>query len=254
MARQADSAAFVDDRVRLLLVLAAVVATVTLPPWRPYAFVAGALAVALTLSACSARRWVGLAARALPFLLALSILVPFAHTGGATDVIWSGLGVSVTAGGLERWGIVLTRGTIAIGWVSFLGATMSPERILNALSGLRVPRRLISIMWLTFRYLHVLSDEFRRVTSGWRARRIVPRRRDDLRVLADIVGVMFLRAIERSERVHSAMLARAFSGDAPLAGSPPIRRRDAFIGATGAAAICAFVVAAHAVRTVDALP
>jgi cobalt/nickel transport system permease protein len=34
--------------------------------------------------------------------------------------------------------------------------------------------------------------------------------------MANFVGILFMRAFERSERVHAAMLARGWRGDAPI--------------------------------------
>jgi len=60
--------------------------------------------------------------------------------------------------------------------------------------------------------------------------------------LAGIVGVLFVRAVERAERVHLAMQARGFAGTPPVATSPPVERRDVLVAAILAAAgVCLLV-------------
>jgi cobalt/nickel transport system permease protein len=206
-----------DDRVRVAMTLAAVVVTVTLPPWWSYGVVAAVLATILAVSDVSIRQYLKRYASVMPLVLFIGALVPFSVPGEPILVVWERAGWVVTDAGLTRWELVTTRSVLALGWLVHMSCSLSPERIISALHGLRVPRTLVTITWLTYRYLWVLLDETRRLTGAWKARRIVSHQRDNLRTLIGIAGVLFMRAIERAERVHIAMQERGFTGEFAVA-------------------------------------
>ena len=68
------------------------------------------------------------------------------------------------------------------------------------------------------------------------------------RPLATSAGAMFIRAYERGERIHHAMLARGFTGSMPLIDAPGVERTRwemaaGFAGALWAVAVTAMVLA-----------
>jgi cobalt/nickel transport system permease protein len=60
--------------------------------------------------------------------------------------------------------------------------------------------------------LHVLTDELDRMLKARRSRTFRRTGRLDWGLLTGSIGILFLRAFERGERVHSAMLARGWDG------------------------------------------
>ena len=138
----------------------------------------------------------------------------------------------------------MARGLLAIGWLALLAASTTPERIANALARLRLPGAFVTIGWLTYRYLRVLAEEGKSLVRAWYLRRIVPRRLGDVRALSGIVGVLFVRALERAERVHQAMQMRGFTGQPPVAAVPPLRARDLIAAALAVCGgVCLILVA-----------
>ena len=63
------------------------------------------------------------------------------------------------------------------------------------------------------------------------------------RVFVRIAGTLFLRTVERAERIYGAMLARGFRGDVPSMRRETLRLSDAiFVLASGGFfALCRFV-------------
>lgn len=85
--------------------------------------------------------------------------------------------------------------------------------LLRALQSLRIPRVLVEISLLTYRYLFTLAGEFTRMrwalaTRGFGARRAFR----GYRPLANGVGVALVRSVERTERIQQAMYCRGFQG------------------------------------------
>jgi len=62
-------------------------------------------------------------------------------------------------------------------------------------------------------------------------------------VFARIVGTLFLRTVERAERIYGAMLARGFRGDVPSMRRETFRPSDAIfvLAAGGFFSLCRFV-------------
>lgn len=178
---------------------------------------------------------------AAPFVLA-ALPLPFTYGGPAiAHVPW--LGWPVSAAGSLRLAAVLARSWLAVQAALLLAATTPFPAILWGLAGLRVPRVLVSVIALMYRYIFVLYDEAQRLLRARAARSaLLPGRRPpglawQARTAGNMAGVLFVRAVERSERVYSAMLARGYDGQARLLAPPAWRAADTWLAAAGTAAL-----------------
>ncbi|MGB1610245.1 MAG: cobalt ECF transporter T component CbiQ [Actinobacteria bacterium] len=146
----------------------------------------------------------------IPFLT-FAVLVPFVAGGEEVDV----LGVGLSRDGL--WGAWNVAAKASIGATAsiILSATTSVPEILKALTRLRVPRVLVSIMSFMMRYLDLLVDQLGRMRTSMTARCHDPRWLWQAKPIASSAGALFVRSYERGERVHQAMLSRGFSGTMP---------------------------------------
>ncbi|HMB07011.1 MAG TPA: CbiQ family ECF transporter T component, partial [Isosphaeraceae bacterium] len=84
--------------------------------------------------------------------------------------------------------------------------------LLVAMRRLGVPRVLVATLQFMYRYLFVLTDELDRMAQARRSRTFRRSGRLDWGLLTGLIGTLFLRAFERGERVHAAMLARGWDG------------------------------------------
>ena len=120
-------------------------------------------------------------------------------------------------------------------WVSvqaavLLSATTRFPDLLAALQQLRVPKLFVAILGLMWRYLFVISDEASRMlrarTSRSAAAQGAPRKGGSIgwraRVTGGMAGSLFLRSLERSDRVYAAMAARGYNGDLPASEVQPL--------------------------------
>jgi len=103
-----------------------------------------------------------------------------------------------------------------------LTATASFPDILVAMRALRVPRLLVAIFGLMWRYLFVFADEALRLLRARAARSGVsenPGLRSGgtitwrAQITGGLAGNLFVRSIERSDRIYAAMLARGYDGE-----------------------------------------
>jgi cobalt/nickel transport system permease protein len=144
------------------------------------------------------------------FLVALWIFLPFAGGGevlarvGPWDVREGGLGLAAL--------ITLKSNAILLVLVALPGTSTVFDNI-HALHHLRLPSKLVHLLFFTFRYIHVIHEEYRRLRNAMKVRCFRARTdRHTYRSLAHLLGMLLVRSFERSERVHAAMLCRGFKG------------------------------------------
>lgn len=181
-----------------------------------------------------------IAARSLieaPFVV-LAVLLPFFAAGPRTEF----LGLSLSVDGLLAGWNILVKGTLGVLISVTLGMTTPVRDLLVGLGRLRVPPMVTTIATLMVRYLEVIAAEARRMRLARIARGHDPRFLWQIGATVRGVGTLFLRAYERGERVHLAMLARGYSGVMPLRSDVPTSTRTwlralvpAAVAVTGAA-------------------
>jgi cobalt/nickel transport system permease protein len=208
-----------DPRVKIIITLIFILTAVTLPEG---AWISYALFLLLILAVAGASKLgIGFTLRrsliALPFILAalpLIFLVP-----GEAILQLPLLGWKITDAGVLRFLTILLRTWLAVQAGVLLSATTTVSDLLWGLSKLKIPRIIVSTVGFMVRYLFVLADEALRMIRARASRspRIEGVHHPGIiwqgRTSGMMVGSLFLRSLERSERVYAAMLARAYDGE-----------------------------------------
>jgi len=187
----------------------------------------------------------------LPFVL-VAITVPFTMPG--EPVFSFSLGPwQLQAGdvGLLRFLSIVVRGWLSVQMAILLTATTQFPDLMHALHHLRLPRLLVAVISFMYRYLFLLVEEAERLLQARQARSAqlepghpsggsIPWR---AKVAGHMVGQLFLRSYERSDRVYNAMLARGF-GSQFLTLNPHVMRSQDWLalGLTGAALLLIQIV------------
>jgi cobalt/nickel transport system permease protein len=150
-------------------------------------------------------------------------------------------GVAVSAGWVS-FASILVKFALTISAALLLIATTSFPGICRGLRRLGLPALFVSQLLFLYRYLFILVEETVRVVRG-RDMRSFGKRGTGARVFVRIVGTLFLRTVERAERVYGAMLARGFRGEIPSMRREALRPSDAVfvLAAGGFFALCRFV-------------
>jgi len=159
--------------------------------------------------------------------------------------------LTITDQGAREVATIVLRSWLSVQVALLLAFTTPFPDLIDALRALRLPRIMVSIISFMYRYLAVLSDEAGRMNRAKASRSAVVAGRagGSLRWRAGVTGAMvgslFLRSYERSERVYAAMLARGFQGQLlheELARPSTSAIVGALVIATG---MVSFVIAAH---------
>jgi cobalt/nickel transport system permease protein len=186
---------------------------------------------------------------ALPFMLAALPLI-FTRPGDPLATITLGpLVLTISGEGLRQFTTIALKSWISVQAALLLSFTTAFPDLVEALGRLRVPRLLVAIIGFMYRYLAVLAGEAGRLNRARASRSAVVEGRGGgsvawrARVVGGMVGSLFLRSYERSERVYAAMQARGFDGEFRTMSGRPLARADWVAFAVVAAAIAAFIVA-----------
>ena len=221
-----------DSRIKLLLAVAFILTAALLPAgaWPVYILLFSlALAVEM-LSALGVIYVWKRSALALPFVLAA---LPIVFLPGKESA-WMLFGVlPVAPDGLERFLSIAFKSWLSVHMAIVLASSTLFPDLLAAMRALRLPRLLVALFGLMWRYLFVLVDEALRLMRARAARSGESqgsRAGGDLlwraRVAGGMAGNLFLRAFDRSDRIYVAMMARGYDGDIRALPSPPLKRED----------------------------
>ncbi len=94
-----------------------------------------------------------------------------------------------------------------------LAATMPSPAIGYALERLRFPSKLVFLFLFTYRYMHVIFEEWQKLHTAARVRGFAPRTNmHTYRTIGYMLGMVFVQSYERSLRVYEAMTLRGFRG------------------------------------------
>lgn len=102
------------------------------------------------------------------------------------------------------------KATLSLWIMSLLIHTTPFDQLIRGLRTLRFPPIGIELLSFLTRYFSVLGDEWRRMQLARSARTFNQSRTAKLKSAAQSLGCLFIRAYERAERVHQAMLARGY--------------------------------------------
>jgi cobalt/nickel transport system permease protein len=237
-----------------VLVVASIL-TITLLPigaWLALALVLGALVIGSTVAGIGPLRLVRGAFVALPFML-IALPLVFTRPGDPLGTVDLGpLRLTVSGEGLRAFATIAAKSWLSVQVALLLAYTTPFHDLLDAMRELRLPRILVAIIGFMYRYLAVIGDEANRLmrarasrsaaVEGARAGGSVSWR---ARVTGHMVGSLFLRSYERSERIYAAMLARGFDGTFRHLGLRAIGRGEWLALALMLAALAGLLASAH---------
>lgn len=156
--------------------------------------------------------------------IALVLLGTLFHSTG--EVVWQWGWLRVTDIGITTLGSVTLKAILSLWVVNILILTTSIPALLHGLLALRVPPLLVAILAAMYRYVAVLLEEVQAMQRAALSRNLTSNRRWHRFVIGNMIGALFIRTLDRGERVYQAMLARGYQGVPPIASLPAATWRD----------------------------
>lgn len=143
-------------------------------------------------------------------ILFLWMFLPFTYRGEA----WFNVGplTGTRQGVLYASQITVKCNTVLLTLIALV-ATTPIFTLGQAMRKLCLPEKLIQLFLFTYRYIHVIFQEYHRLINAMRARGFIPRTTlHTYRSYAYLMGMLLVRSYDRAERIHNAMLCRGFHG------------------------------------------
>ena len=226
-----------DGRLKLIFSLAFILCVSWLPAgsWAAYTFMLSILVALIIVADIKLPYFLKRTALFLPFLLAaLPIVFEDATINLATIYIGEAV-VNISQEGVLHFIGLGVKSWLSVSAAILLASTTSYTELLNAMRSLKVPQLLVAVFNLMWRYLHLMVEEVDRLTRARLSRsgsdpsfqfhtggRLVWR----ARVTGAMAGNLFIRSLERSERVYQAMLSRGYDGEIRTLETPPPTRKE----------------------------
>lgn len=211
-----------DPRVKIVGLIGLVVVSVSLPPgaWLAIGALAAILVALVAVAKLHPLHLLRRMTIEVPFLLAAAVL-PFTVEDGV--VLGATVGAKITVGVL---GMVI------------LSSTTPFPLLLRGFELLRTPRLIVVIVAFMWRYLHVLGEEVSNMQTARAARGYSARFFWQAAASTGaLVATLFVRSLERGERVYLAMLSRGYDGSMPATAVEPLALRAADVSFLAALAV-----------------
>ncbi|MCX6018698.1 MAG: cobalt ECF transporter T component CbiQ [Chloroflexi bacterium] len=209
-----------DARVKLVLALVFIL-VVSLTPngaWASLLLLFAVAVSAVLLAGLNVGYVLRRAGLALPFALAA---LPLVFTAPGARIELGATGISLSQIGIERLLSIFFKSYVSMQMAIVLASATSFPDLLQAMRAIRLPKLLVAIFGLMWRYLFVLVDEAMRLlrardsrsgaldaarnvggSISWRARSA-----------GGMAGNLFMRSFERGDRIYDAMAARGYDGE-----------------------------------------
>ena len=158
------------------------------------------------------------------------IALPFCLFAGISNVIFDTdtalfiAGIPISYGTISLFTIIL-KVLLCVTIVLILVSVTPLRDLTDELRRLRMPGIIVITFEMTYRYIGVLADEAHRMYTSYLLR---SKMRKGLKIgdMGSFVGQLFLRSIDRSERIYNAMKCRGYSMDKIAYAKRPLKIND----------------------------
>ncbi len=140
-----------------------------------------------------------------PFVFLVVIFVPFYKFDNPVEIYRYGRFFIV-------WN-VLIKSWLSVIAITVLTSTTRFSVLLKGFEKLKLPKFLIMCVSFMYRYIFVLIDEVQRLQRARDSRYFGGKFFLQLKVYANIIGLLFIKTYNRAERVYQNMVSRGFDGN-----------------------------------------
>lgn len=222
-ARRSGVMQSLDPRVRVLAIFLLVIVVVLLHKITVLlALFAGgvvlALASGLTLRTLALRVWFVV----LAFTGVIALPALFLTPGEPLSTV-----SSITRPGLHTALMLIARVETAVTLTTILVLCTPWVKILKALRSLHVPREVVMMLAMAYRYVFLLAETATQMFESRESRRVgVLHGAEQRRVVAQTAGVLLSKSLDMSQNVFLAMQSRGYRGDVVALEEPRLRPND----------------------------
>jgi len=224
-----------DPRVKVISIVASIVFIVLNNPesYISFALYGCFVAILILLSNIPFTHIFKRSISIIPFVLVVAIFIPFLKEG---EPVWElhigGWRLIVTNEGLILFWNILIKAYLSALCIILLMASTRFVRLLKALEEMKLPKIIVMIFSFMYRYIFVLQDELEKMKRAKESRSVGGGRWFQIRVLSNMLGVLFIKSYEKGESVYLAMCSRGFDGTIRTFDHSKLTRTDAIFLST----------------------
>ena len=157
----------------------------------------------------------------LPLVMAVGLFNPFFD-----KAVLLRLGPLAVSGGLVSMLTLMLKGLFCLMASFLLMATTPIDNLCAALRQLHVPKMLVTLLLLTYRYVGVMTEELAIMTEAYHLR--APGQKGiHISAWGSFLGQLLLRSMDRAQELYSSMLLRGYHQHFHYTDIKPFRLRDA---------------------------
>jgi len=144
------------------------------------------------------------------FIFILWLFLPLSYPG---DIIYHFKSLNFSKQGLEfAYLITLKSNAIIITTIFLLGISSFIE-IAHALDHLKIPKKLIFLLFFCYRYIHDISLQYKKLNNSLKIRGFIPSTNFyTYKIYAYLIGILIVKSYDRAQRITKAMICRGFNG------------------------------------------
>jgi cobalt/nickel transport system permease protein len=159
-------------------------------------------------------------------LYSLLIALPALFLTPGKQILSFGV-ITITQQGLRTAGFLVLRVAISVSFLLLLVVTTSWPRLLKALQELHVPKIVLFLIAMTYRYIYVLLHTANSLFLARKSRKVgLERWKSTSQWLGTMLGVLLGKSYQLSSDIYLAMQARGFRGEPATLGEFQLRASD----------------------------
>jgi cobalt ECF transporter T component CbiQ len=148
----------------------------------------------------------------------------------------------ITVQGLHSALLLLVRVETAVTLTTVLVLTTSWSQVLKGLRSLGVPREVVMLLSMAYRYIFLLAETATQMFESRESRRVgVLVGAERRRILTQSAGVLMSKSMDLSQEVFMAMQSRGYRGDVVTMNEQRLRSRD-YLGLMAFVAVAALAI------------
>jgi len=156
----------------------------------------------------------------LPLVMAVGLFNPFFDRAVLVRIG----GIPVSCGVVSMLSLML-KGVLCLMASFLLVSTTTLDSICAALRRFHVPKVLVTLLLLTYRYIGVMIEELSVMTDAYHLR--APGQKGiHVSAWGSFLGQLLLRSMDRAQELYAAMQLRGYRGEFYYAESAPFGKRD----------------------------
>ena len=156
----------------------------------------------------------------LPLVCCVGIFNPFFDT----QIVCSIGNIGISAGVISM-ATLMVKGILCVFAAYLLIVSTTIEKICYALRLVHVPKLIVTVILLIYRYISLLLEETNRVVQAY-ALRAPGQKGIHRKAWGTLAGNLLLRSMDRAQHVYESMRLRGFNGAFHIAGNTRLRASD----------------------------